>query len=89
VSPSGPLGALHAVRGDTIAKSVQRVAGGAWEGDRVAHVRKAGEVGEGALETEAQAGGTVPWRRRSRSQTGLTECAALSVPRLLYNAASD
>jgi hypothetical protein len=27
VSPSGPLGVLHAVRRDTIAKSVQRVAG--------------------------------------------------------------
>src|SRR5438552_9685038 len=36
--------------------SIPRVAGGAREGDCVAHVGEAGDVGEGALEAEAEAG---------------------------------
>src|SRR5712691_2321107 len=36
--------------------SIPRVAGGSREGDGVAHVGEAGDVGEGALEAEAEAG---------------------------------
>src|SRR5437660_12684313 len=36
--------------------SIPRVAGGSREGDRVAHIGEAGDVGEGALEAEAEAG---------------------------------
>src|SRR5271169_6376360 len=36
--------------------SIPRVAGGARERDRVAHVGEAGDVGEGALKAEAEAG---------------------------------
>src|SRR5260370_42266206 len=36
--------------------SIPRVAGCSREGDRVAHVGEAGDVGEGALEAEAEAG---------------------------------
>src|SRR6266481_965633 len=36
--------------------SIPRVAGGSREGDGVAHISEAGDVGEGALEAEAEAG---------------------------------
>ena len=39
-----------------ITASIPGVAGGAREGDRVAHVGEAGDIGEGALEAEAEAG---------------------------------
>jgi hypothetical protein len=48
-------------RGRLLYASIPRVAGGARERDRVADVGEAGDVGEGALEAEAEAGGgTVP-----------------------------
>src|SRR5215831_18486924 len=42
--------------GKAVRDSIPSVAGGAWKGDRVADVRKAGDIGERSFEAEAKAG---------------------------------
>src|SRR5215468_1017924 len=42
--------------GKAVRASIPCVAGGAWEGDRVADIGETGDVGERALEAEAKAG---------------------------------